>query len=76
MFHKRIKKIIIVEGMSCKHCSQKVENTLKMNPVVHSVKVNLEKQQVLVTLEKEVSDDVFVTAIENLGYKVISIDSN
>lgn len=73
MFHKKIKKIIIVEGMSCKHCSQKVEDRLMKIDKVHSVKINLKKKEVLVTLMEEVSNDIFIPAIEELGYQVTSI---
>ena len=29
MFHKKIKKIVTIEGMMCNHCKNKVESSLK-----------------------------------------------
>ena len=41
MFHKKIKKIVTIEGMMCSHCKNKVESSLKELENVTKVKVNL-----------------------------------
>lgn len=46
MFSKRYKKIIIVDGMHCKHCAATVENALKELKGVEKVKVHLAKKEV------------------------------
>lgn len=61
-----------VEGMSCEHCSARVEEALKQLEGV-TAEVNLKKKAAYVTLEKEVSDEILKETIENAGYRVTEI---
>ena len=63
----KITKIIEIEGMSCGHCSKKVETALK------SVNVSLEKKKAEVILKQEVNNDMLKSIVEELGYKVVNI---
>ena len=47
MFGKEIKKIISIEGMSCKHCASKVEKALKEMKKKKKVKVDLENDNLV-----------------------------
>ena len=38
-----------------------------------SAKLNLKKKQAVVKYEKEVEDDTLIKEIEDLGYKVVSV---
>ena len=40
-----MKKVISIEGMSCKHCAMRVENSLKALDEDAKVKVNLKKNE-------------------------------
>lgn len=66
------KKTVIVEGMTCEHCKNRVEKCI--NDIEGAVaKVNLRKKEAIVSLEKDVDDEAIRTAIEKAGYKVIEI---
>ena len=67
-----MKKEMIVEGMSCMHCSGRVEKALNEIDGV-SAKVVLEKKTAYVDLTKDVSDEVLSKAVTDAGYDVVSI---
>lgn len=69
----KITKVIEIEGMSCKHCSKKVETTLKELKEVKSVKVSLEDKKAELILKEDIDDSILKNAIEDLGYKVNDI---
>ncbi|WMJ23837.1 heavy metal translocating P-type ATPase [Paludicola sp. MB14-C6] len=68
----KMTKSIIINGMSCGHCSARVEAVLNAIDGV-SCTVNLETKTASVTLTKEVADDVLTRAITDAGYEVESI---
>ena len=73
MFGKKKADVeMIVEGMSCGHCSARVEEALN---VIDGVKaeVNLKKKTAYVTLESDVSDETLKAAVENAGYSVTKV---
>ena len=67
-----VKKEMIIEGMSCAHCSGRVEKALN---AIEGVKasVDLEAKTAYVDLEEEVSDDVLTQAVTEAGYEVKDI---
>ena len=65
-------KTMKIEGMSCGHCSARVEKALNAIDGV-SATVNLEEKIASIALQKEVSDDVLRKAVEDAGYEVVSI---
>lgn len=67
-----MKKTIDIKGMTCEHCQAHVQKALDAIPGVQA-KVNLKKNQAVVTLTEEVSDDVFEHAISEAGYEVTAI---
>ncbi|MEG2758020.1 MAG: heavy metal translocating P-type ATPase [Anaerovoracaceae bacterium] len=68
---KMIKKMII-EGMSCGHCSGRVEKALNEMEGV-SATVNLEEKYAEITIDGSVNDDMLKKAVTEAGYEVISI---
>lgn len=66
------KKTVVVEGMTCEHCKNRVEKCINEIDGA-AAKVNLKKKEAIVSLEKEVDDERIRAAIENAGYKVIEI---
>ncbi len=64
---KNMKKILIIEGMSCPHCSARVEKALNAIEGVQAA-VELKKKRAIV--ETDVPDDVLVRAVEDAGYTV------
>ncbi|MBS6163074.1 MAG: heavy metal translocating P-type ATPase [Clostridiales bacterium] len=67
-----MKKIINVEGMSCAHCSARVEKALAAVAGVTSAQVDLEAKIASVTCEG-VSDEQLKAAVEDAGYEVAGI---
>ena len=74
MFHKKIKKIVTIEGMMCNHCKNKVESSLKELENVTRVKVNLANKKAEIYSNAVISDEDIKKNITNLGYQVTSIE--
>lgn len=73
MFRKKIKTIINIEGMSCKHCANKVKTTLEKIENVKKVKVDLSTKEAIVTSNKKLNIKDLKDKIENLDYKITNI---
>lgn len=65
-------KVLNIEGMSCAHCSARVEKALNALDGVEA-KVSLEEKTAQVKLTGEVSDDTLKKAVEEAGYEVTGI---
>lgn len=66
-------KRIVIGGMTCDNCRKRVENSL--NALNHvNARVSLKCGMATVKLEKYIADEVLRETIENVGYKVISIE--
>lgn len=66
-------KTMIIEGMSCNHCTARVEKALNAIDGVEAT-VSLVDKKANLTLSKDVSDEVLKAAVENAGYEVISVN--
>ena len=67
-----MEKRLMIEGMSCSHCTGRVEAALNALDGV-SAKVSLENQTAVVTLRQPVSDEVLIQAVTDAGYSVKEI---
>ena len=65
------RKTFIVEGMHCENCRNRIKRTINSIDGA-SCKVNLRKGRVDIELDREIDDDVFIKAIENLDFHVVS----
>jgi len=65
-------KTLQIKGMSCGHCSARVEKALNAIDGVTAT-VDLEANSAKVTLLKEVSDEALKVAVDNVGYEVVGI---
>lgn len=65
-------KKMVIEGMTCEHCKQRVENSLNALNQVNAT-VHLGKKEAVVKLGMAVSDEVLKEAVEKAGYQVVSI---
>ena len=70
---KKMTKTLKIEGMMCPHCEANVKNTLEGILEVEQAEVSHKEGTAVVTLSAEVSDDILKFAVEDKGYKVISI---
>lgn len=68
-----MKKIMLVEGMSCGHCEKAVKNALSQVEGVKSVLVSLSDKRVEVEGENLV-DATLKEAVEDAGYDVVEIN--
>ena len=68
-------KIIKIEGMMCKHCVAHVTRALTSIEGVDEVSVSLEEGTATVSMATSVDDSIFVSAITEAGYEVVSINS-
>ena len=73
--NESMKKIIKIEGMMCKHCVAHVTKALSALEGVDGVEVSLEEGTATVSMLATIGDDVFVAAITEAGYEVLSINS-
>ncbi len=68
-----MKKVLIVEGMSCGHCKAAVEKALKAIDGVQNAVVDLDKKSAEVELAKEVSNEILTNAVVDAGYEVVEV---
>lgn len=66
-------KTMKIEGMMCCHCEARVKKTLEAVDGVSEASVSHETGTAVLTLSKDVSDNVLVSAVTEQDYKVISI---
>jgi copper chaperone len=69
----KMKKKILLEGMSCKHCVNHVTEALKEIGATE-VEVNLEKKLATAEVREDITDEIIKEAIEEVGYEVVSIE--
>ena len=67
-----MKKELVIEGMSCSHCSGRVEQALNAIAGVEAT-VDLDKKTAFVTLSSDVAEDTLKNAVEEAGYEVVSM---
>lgn len=70
---KTMEKTLEITGMMCGHCEMAVKKALEAVDGVESADVSHEKGTAVVTLNKEVSNDVLKKAVEDKDYTVTSI---
>ena len=71
--NKEMEKILTVEGMTCKHCSARVEKALSALEGVKSAVVDLDAKTATVTMESELPDAKLIAAVEDAGYDVTEV---
>lgn len=68
-----MEKTIIIEGMSCSHCTNRVKESLQQMNGVESVEMNLEEKSAKITISNPISEEEIKKQIEEAGYSVIEI---
>ena len=68
-----MEKTIKIEGMMCPHCENRVKTTLESFEQVVSAEVSHKSGTAVITLNSEISEEILKNAVENDGYKVVSI---
>ncbi len=70
---KKMIKVIQIEGMSCGHCTGRVQKVLEGLEGVALVEMSLDDKKATVTLNADVSDEVLSATVTEAGYSVRSI---
>ena len=70
---KSMKKTLKIEGMMCEHCEMHTKKALEALDGVTKAEVSHKTGTAVVTLEKDVSDDILKQAVADQGYKVTDI---
>lgn len=70
---KTMEKTLEITGMMCGHCEMAVKKALEAVDGVESADVSHEKGTAVVTLSKEISNDVLKKTVEDKDYTVTSI---
>lgn len=65
-----MKKIIVIEGMSCNHCVNRIKKSLEELDGINVVEVVKGKA----TIEGTASNEKIKESIEDLGFDVITIE--
>ena len=74
MGEKKMEKKIYIDGMMCQHCAAHAKAALEKIDGVQAVTVELENKRALITVSKEIEDEVIRTAISEAGYSVTGIE--
>ncbi len=70
----KMTKTMNIEGMMCEHCEARVKKTLLAIEGVSEAVVSHEKGTAVLTLDKDVADEVLKQAVEAQDYKVTGIE--
>ena len=71
---KKMEKVIYIEGMTCNHCSARVEKYLNQIEGV-TAHVDLEGKKATVSSTKEISDEILKEAVTEAGYEALSVEA-
>ncbi len=65
-------KTLQIKGMSCGHCSARVEKVLNAIDGVNAT-VDLDSNSAKLIITREISDEALKTAVDNIGYEVVGV---
>ncbi|MCK5157476.1 MAG: heavy-metal-associated domain-containing protein [Spirochaetales bacterium] len=68
-----MKKIVLIDGMTCHHCAFQVEKSLRSINGVTKARILLKKKLAELELNHEVSGKIIMDTVNKTGYKVLSI---
>lgn len=68
-----MKKMILIEGMSCHHCTGRVERALSEIDGVTVESISVDEKSAVITLQKEIDEKVIRDTIDEAGYDVMEI---
>ncbi len=71
---EEMKLTMKIEGMMCGHCSGRVKKVLEAIDGVTSAEVSHESGTAVVALEKEIANEVLVSAVTEQGYEVKGVE--
>lgn len=69
-----MEKVIKIKGMMCPHCEARVKEALEALDEISEATPDHKKENAVVKLNKEVSDEALKKAVEDAGYSVLGIE--
>lgn len=73
MFEKKKEMLLLVEGMHCEACANRVKKALETKKEIKKVKVDLKTKQVLLSYIGSLEQQEIRNIVEDLGYQVIEM---
>lgn len=70
---KKMQKTLIIEGMMCPHCENRVKTLLEELSGVTEANVSHKTNTATITLTEDISNDILIKLITDAGYKVTEI---
>ena len=68
-----MQKVLVIEGMMCKHCQKRVEDALTKVEGVKEVIIDLEAKTATVQVTNDITNDALTKAVVDAGYEVLSV---
>jgi copper chaperone CopZ len=68
-----MKKMILIEGMSCHHCTGRVERALSEIDGVTVASISVDEKNAVIALQREIDEKVIRDTIDEAGYDVVEI---
>ena len=68
-----MKKMILIEGMSCHHCSGRIQKALGELDGVKVESISVDEKNAVITLEKEIDEKLIRDTVDDAGYDIIGI---
>lgn len=69
----KMKKMILIEGMSCHHCTGRVERALNELEGVTVESISVDEKNAVIALEKDVDEKIIRDTVDEAGYDVVDI---
>ena len=70
---KKMNKVLVIEGMMCKHCQKRVEDALTKVEGVTEVIIDLAAKTATVKTLDNVTSEALTKAVVDAGYEVLSV---
>jgi Cu2+-exporting ATPase len=70
----KMEKTVHIEGMMCAHCEASVKKALESIEGVESADASLKDKKAIIKSEKDIDEKMIRERVEDLGYKVTSIE--
>lgn len=69
-----MEKIILINGMNCNKCSEKIKNAMYELPQIEEVNISLEEKTANIHLIDNIENDILTNIIHSLGnYSIVDI---
>lgn len=68
-----MKKVLVIEGMMCGHCTGRVKKALEAVEGVKEAVMSLEDKTAAVECSEDMTEEILKNTVEAAGYKVVEV---